>query len=140
MTEKLSTREIPSLSNNRTDSLESLPDSDLPITPFALDTEYVNNPLARAGRLPTGQWAPGVSGNPEGARRRKPITAALEQVFTPEECLTVAKALLAKARKGSVPHIQEAANRLEGRVTDADGGRGNVNIQIVLDIPGPDAD
>ena len=56
-------------------------------------------------------FMPGQSGNPTG-RKKKPLTEALEQVFTPAECLAAAKALAQRARKGSIAHFQEAANRL----------------------------
>src|SRR5215472_1044252 len=62
------------------------------------------------------QFKPGQSGNPGGRPKRKRITEALEKVLTPEQCLAVAQALLKQAKKGSISHVQEAANRLEGRV------------------------
>ena len=81
-------------------------------------------------------FMPGQSGNPTG-RKKKPLTEALEQVFTPAECLAAAKALAQRARKGSIAHFQEAANRLEGRVSDTDESRGNITFNVVISAPRP---
>jgi len=83
------------------------------------------------------QFKPGQSGNPGGRPKRKPITEALEKVFTLEQCLVVAQALLKKAKKGSISHVQEAANRLEGRVEAADEPHGNVSFHITISAPRP---
>jgi len=47
------------------------------------------------------------------------------------------RALAKKARKGSVAHFQEAANRLEGRIPDADESRGDVVFNVVISAPRP---
>ena|SRR5215469_2259926 len=76
-------------------------------------------------------WKPGTSGNPGGRPKKKPLTEALEKIYSdPEECMAAARALAKKARKGSIAHFQEAANRLEGRVEAADESHGNVSFHI----------
>src|SRR6516165_111482 len=82
-------------------------------------------------------WRPGQSGNPGGRPKRKPITEALEKVFTPEQCLAVAQALLKQAKKGSISHVQEAANRLEGRVEASDESAGGVTFNVIISAPTP---
>jgi|SRR5215472_16337624 len=58
------------------------------------------------------RFKPGQSGNPGGRPKKKPITKALEKIYSdPEECMAAARALARKARKGSIAHFQEAANR-----------------------------
>ena len=83
-------------------------------------------------------WPKGVSGNPGGRPKKKPLTEALEKVFSdPKECMAAARALAKKARAGSIAHFQEAANRLEGRVSDTDESRGNVTFNVVISAPRP---
>jgi hypothetical protein len=55
---------------------------------------------------------------------------ALEKVFTLEQCLAVAQALFKQAKKGSISHVQEAANRLEGKVESSDESAGGVSLTI----------
>ena len=64
-------------------------------------------------------WKPGQSGNPGGRPKKKPLTEALEKIYSdPKECLAAARALAKKARAGSIAHFQEAANRLKGPVPE----------------------
>ena len=51
--------------------------------------------------------------------------------------MAAARALAKKARKGSIAHFQEAANRLEGRIPDADESRGDVVFNVVISAPRP---
>jgi hypothetical protein len=91
-----------------------------------------------ANRTARGRFAPGHSGNPDGRPKKKPLTEALEKIYSdPEECLKAARALAKKARMGSIAHFQEAANRLEGRVTDTDESRGNITFNVVISAPRP---
>ena len=84
------------------------------------------------------QFKPGKSGNPGGRPKKKPLTEALEKVYSdPKECLAAARALAKKARAGSIAHFQEAANRLEGRVSDTDECRGNITFNVVISAPRP---
>jgi hypothetical protein len=72
------------------------------------------------------QWKPGQSGNPAGKSPTKPLTKllkeALEAKLKDEDgnekpaALMIAEALLDRARKGSLGHIQEVFNRIEGKV------------------------
>lgn len=81
---------------------------------------------------------PGKSGNPGGRPKKKPLTAALEKIYSdPKEALAAAKALGRKARGGSISHFQEAANRLEGRVEASDDSRGNVSFHVHISAPRP---
>lgn len=83
-------------------------------------------------------WKPGQSGNPGGRPKKKPLTEALEKIYSdPDECMKAARALARKVRAGSIAHFQEAANRLEGRVTDTDESRGNVTFNVVISAPRP---
>lgn len=84
------------------------------------------------------RFKPGQSGNPGGRPKKKPLTEALEKVYSdPEECMAAARALAKKARAGSIAHFQEAANRLEGRVADTDESRGPVTFNVVISAPRP---
>ena len=83
-------------------------------------------------------WPKGVSGNPGGRPKKKPLTEALEKVYSdPKECMAAARALAKKARAGSIAHFQEAANRLEGRISDTDEPHGNVTFNVVISAPRP---
>ena len=103
-------------------------------------TELVDCNVESTGKLLGGctgkGFMPGQSGNP-GGRKKKPLTDALEEIFTPAECRAAAKALAARVRKGSIAHFQEAANRLEGRVSDTDESRGNITFNVVISAPRP---
>jgi len=55
----------------------------------------------------------------------------------PEQCLAVAQALLKQAKKGSISHVQEAANRLEGRVESSDESAGGVTFNVIISAPTP---
>jgi hypothetical protein len=95
-------------------------------------------PHAPAAGSEATRWKPGQSGNPGGRPKKKPLTEALEKIYSdPEECLKAARALARKARAGSIAHFQEAANRLEGRVADRDESHGNVTFNVVISAPRP---
>ena len=51
--------------------------------------------------------------------------------------MAAARALARKARKGSIAHFQEAANRLEGKVESSDESAGNVVFNITISAPRP---
>jgi hypothetical protein len=68
-------------------------------------------------------WPKGVSGNPGGRPKTKPLTGEIERLLEQEApkgkgqtwARVIAEALLTKARKGDVRAIAELANRVEGR-------------------------
>ena len=68
-------------------------------------------------------WPKGISGNPGGRPRKKPLTEKLEQLVMQEApnadgqtwADLIAKALLQEAIKGDVRAISELANRIEGK-------------------------
>jgi hypothetical protein len=72
-------------------------------------------------------WQKGVSGNPGGRPKTKPLTSELERLLEQEApkakgqtwASVIAEALLVKARKGDVRAISELANRIEGRLAQA---------------------
>jgi len=55
----------------------------------------------------------------------------------PEECMAAARALAKKARKGSIAHFQEAANRLEGKVESSDESAGDIVFNVTISAPRP---
>ena len=72
-------------------------------------------------------WPKGVSGNPGGRPKTKPLTEELERLLEQEAPngkgetwgARIAKALVVKASKGDVRAISELANRLEGKPLQA---------------------
>jgi hypothetical protein len=72
-------------------------------------------------------WPKGVSGNPGGRPKKKPITEELERLLADEVpngkgqtwATVIAEALLHEARKGDVRAISELANRIEGKPVQA---------------------
>jgi hypothetical protein len=62
-------------------------------------------------------WKPGQSGNPGGRPKRKPLTDTLLEVLEdPKECEALVRVWLKRAQKGSVTHLREILDRVEGRV------------------------
>ena len=49
----------------------------------------------------------------------------------------LAQALLKQAKKGSISHVQEAANRLEGKVESSDESAGGVTFNVIISAPRP---
>jgi len=68
-------------------------------------------------------WPKGVSGNPGGRPKKKPLTEEIERLLEQEApkgkgrtwAAVIAQALLTKACKGDVRAIAELANRVEGK-------------------------
>lgn len=68
-------------------------------------------------------WSKGVSGNPGGRPKTKPLTEVLQLLLEQEAPnshgrtwgAVIADALLRRARKGDVRAFAELANRIEGR-------------------------
>jgi hypothetical protein len=64
----------------------------------------------------------GSSGNPGGRPKKKPLTEALEQIYSnPKEAQEAALAMAKKVKKGDVRAFSEVANRLEGKVAQQVG-------------------
>lgn len=64
-------------------------------------------------------WPKGVSGNPGGRPKRKPIEEALLAALTPAEAQAVAKALIWQAKRGNVRAFDSLADRVDGKVPQA---------------------
>jgi uncharacterized protein DUF5681 len=67
------------------------------------------------------KWAPGQSGNPSGRPKKKPITEMFERLMSDPEMVRAFEASIANSiRKGGmagVMYVKEAADRIEGKVT-----------------------
>lgn len=84
-------------------------------------------------------WPPGVSGNPSGRPKKKPLTEQLERLGPlpipgDERGRTYAQAaaegLLLGALAGDASNFREAADRLEGKVTDKVQHSGAISLGI----------
>lgn len=66
-------------------------------------------------------WQPGQSGNPSGRPKKKPITEMFERLMSDPELVRAFEASIANSiRKGGmagVMYVKEAADRIEGKVT-----------------------
>ena len=84
-------------------------------------------------------WPKGVSGNPGGRPKTKPLTEEIERLLEREApkgkgrtwAAVIAEALLTKAGKGDVRAITELANRIEGRPFQAVGLDLDTNQDLV---------
>lgn len=63
-------------------------------------------------------WKKGVSGNPSGRPKSKPISDELRKIGEAGGYQQLAAKLFIKALEGDVRSAQEILNRIEGRVTD----------------------
>lgn len=67
------------------------------------------------------KWKPGQSGNPSGRPKKKPITEIFERIMNNPELVAQFEAAIAKSiMKGGmagVMYVREAADRIEGKVT-----------------------
>jgi hypothetical protein len=62
-------------------------------------------------------WKPGQSGNPGGRPKSKPLTdKLLEALSDPKVCEALVLAWVKGAQKGSIMHLREILDRVEGRV------------------------
>lgn len=67
------------------------------------------------------KWQPGQSGNPGGRPKKKPVTDLFEELMSDPELVAGFKSAIARSiMKGGmagVMYMKEAADRLEGKVT-----------------------
>ena len=78
-------------------------------------------------------WQKGVSGNPNGRPKKKPITLAYEKLLDdPAVALKVAEGIVAAAKAGDVQAAREIADRLEGRVPQSVAVEGTLNIAALV--------
>jgi hypothetical protein len=58
----------------------------------------------------------GVSGNPSGRPKKLPLTESYERLLTPTQANRLARKAIEQAAKGSLGHLVEITDRVEGRV------------------------
>jgi hypothetical protein len=76
-------------------------------------------------------WKPGHSGNPGGRPKRKPITDVLLRMLSnPEQCEAIVAVWLKQAKKGSINHLREMLDRVEGRVPQPLSVSGHVTHEM----------
>jgi hypothetical protein len=76
-------------------------------------------------------WKPGQSGNPGGRPKRKPLTDKLLEVLEdPKELEVLVRVWLKQAQKGSVMHLREILDRVEGRVPQPLSVSGHVTHEM----------
>jgi len=76
------------------------------------------------------EWKPGVSGNPGGRPKRKPFLEAIEKwiIEHPEDVPGAIKAAFAQSKKGSIAHLRELIDRVDGPVTQKIEHSGSVEL------------
>ncbi len=76
------------------------------------------------------EWQPGVSGNPGGRPKRKPFLEAIEKWITenPDDVPGAIKAAFAQSKKGSIAHLRELMDRVDGPVTQKVEHSGSVEL------------
>ena len=79
------------------------------------------NSKSGAPQLDPYKFKPGQSGNPSGRPKKKPITEMFERIFSDPELVTQFESAVARSiTKGGmagVMYMKDAADRLEGKVT-----------------------
>ena len=78
------------------------------------------------------QFKPGVSGNPGGRPKSKPITDLLRELLEedPQMARDIAKKLLQLAKKGSLGHFKEMTDRIEGPVVQQQESKADVMLKV----------
>jgi hypothetical protein len=72
-----------------------------PVSATTPENRRKTGPQAPVARSEATRFKPGKSGNPGGRPKKKPLTEALEKIYSdPEECMAAARALAKKARAG----------------------------------------
>jgi hypothetical protein len=73
----------------------------------------------------------GQSGNPHGRPKRKPLTEVLLRALSnPEQCEAIVAMWLRQAQKGSINHLREMLDRVEGRVPQPLSVSGHVTHEM----------
>ncbi len=87
------------------------------------------------------RFQPGVSGNPGGRPRKRPLTEAYEKLIAdPKIAEAIAKGIIRAARRGNVKAASEIADRVEGKVTKQVAPELEGGIQVTIRGVGDDAD
>lgn len=104
---------------------------------MADDPKPPANTPENKGELPeafrAAQWKPGQSGNPNGRPKKKPITEMLIALFDnqgDEIKAQMLKVFTGKSGMAKVMLLREAAERLEGKVTQQVEHSGEINLTI----------
>jgi len=110
----------------------------VPQEPTSQNSELSANEIRMRNLIP---FQPGYDErrNAGGRPKKKHLTEALEALLekNPKESLAIAKAMLKRARKGSVTHFQEIADRTEGKVGNDPASVTNNTFFVMLDAPRP---
>lgn len=99
----------------------------------AQQTPAIRNTTGQGGSFAT-RFKPGVSGNPSGRPRKRPITKIYERIFAKRKNQkdieeTVLRIILG-GRMASVLQLREMAERVEGKVVQPVEMSGEVNLTL----------
>lgn len=95
-----------------------------------------NNPKNKRSKLTPEmeavKWKPGQSGNPSGRPKKKPITEIFERIMNDPELVakfeeSISRSIM-KGGMAGVMYVREAADRLEGKVTQPIEANVTVNL------------
>lgn len=81
------------------------------------------NPVDNPKPHSKGRFQPGVSGNPGGLSQKRRLTNALNKKLAEKDIDNLADVLISCALTGSIQHIKELYDRLEGKAAMADEDR-----------------
>jgi hypothetical protein len=89
----------------------------------------------------SGQWKPGVSGNPAGRPKSKPFKMALQELIdnNPQALGVAAAALMARAHTGDVAAIQRVQDTLDGKIPQVTSIGGSEDLPAIRAITWLDA-
>jgi len=117
-------------------------------SPQLVDSATQSSISVPQNRLPSGQFAPGISGNPGGRPKRKPLTDLLRAACDdPKIAPTLVKGIIKAAQRtdkkagpAAVSAFREIADRVEGPVVQESRQLVAAQIVIVSDMPEPEWD